>query len=265
MENNLVKMTTLELRTAPPFSTLFPIREKILGEIAADMKKNGYDHAHPVTLWAGHKATVIDGHTRLQAALKIGLTSIPVVLKEFPNEDAALRYAIKSQSNRRNLTDAELLNCIAELDQRKREGRPSKTTPSGIVSGTSSKQTADLLGVSQRKIERLRAVQDHASDEIKDAITSGEMSVNRAYNETMRQRRKADGEAAPDDKVARLAALVKSIGGMIGNRIDREIRDFPEIGYSDEEKEQLKQQISAVVARHIDTLPNEEKRHYGNA
>ena len=91
------------------------------------------------------------------------------------------------------------------------------------------------------------------------------MSVNRAYNETMRQRRKADGEAAPDDKVARLAALVKSIGGMIGNRIDREIRDFPEIGYSDEEKEQLKQQISAAVARHIDTLPNEEKRHYGNA
>ena len=259
MENNLIKMTTLELRTAPPFSTLFPIREKTLDEIAADMKKNGYDHAHPITLWAGHKATVIDGNTRLQAALKIGLTSIPVVLKEFPDEDAALRYAIKSQSNRRNLTDGELLNCLGELDKRKKTGPPNSlaSRDAKLSSGKSAQATASLLGISQAKIERLRTVSDHGTAPIKEAVASGEMSVNKAYNETMRQRREEDGVPTSTDKALRLTALAKSIDGMIGNRIVREVQTFPDIGYSAEEIETLKQQISAAAAKHLDMLPKE--------
>lgn len=262
MENNIIKMTTLELRTAAPFSTLFPIRDQVLEEIAADMKKNGYDYAHPVVLWAGHKATVVDGHTRLRAALKIGMTKVPVTLKEFADEDEALRYAIKSQSSRRNLSDAELLACIAELDKRHKTGPASKESLATHVanSGKSAQNTADLLGVNRGKVEKLRTVQDHAPEEIKNAVATGGMSVNRAYNETMKQRNK-EINMPEEEKPRRMAAIIKTIVNSAASRIEREIQEYPEIEYRNVDKEKIKQEIFGAIGEYIDSLPrttNEE-------
>jgi ParB-like nuclease domain. len=117
MEERISMMATLEIHTAEPFNRLFPIKESVLNEIVEDMRVRGYDYGHPVIIWAGHKVTVVDGHTRLAAALKLGMSKIPILLKEFADEDAALQYAIRSQSHRRNLTDAELLTCLGELDK----------------------------------------------------------------------------------------------------------------------------------------------------
>lgn len=268
MENNIIMMTTLDINTAPPFSTLFLIKEKVLNEIISDMKIHGYDYAHPVVLWAGHKATVLDGHTRLRAALTLGMTKIPITLKEFASEDEALRYAIKSQSSRRNLTDAELLSCLAELDKRKAEGRPKKTPPDGGVSGRSSAATAEVLGISPRKVERLRAVQDHASDDVKEAVATGGISVNKAYNETMYQRRNtSDGDAAAE-KPERTAALIKSIDGMSVKRLEREVQEYPELEYSDDEIEAMAIAISDIIRRNLKTILHKEhegEKHYGNA
>ena len=52
MEQKISMMDTLTIRTAAPFKNLFPIRENLLDEIAADMKQNGYDFAHPIIIWA---------------------------------------------------------------------------------------------------------------------------------------------------------------------------------------------------------------------
>ena len=119
MEEKISLMPTIAIHTASPFKDLFPIKESVLNEIAEDMKQNGFDFAHPIIIWAGHKVTVVDGHTRLAAAQKIHLNKIPIILKEFASEDEALQYAIKAQSHRRSLTPQELLNCLAELDKRK--------------------------------------------------------------------------------------------------------------------------------------------------
>ena len=80
-----------------------------------------------------------------------GLLNIPVVTKEFATEVDALEYAISSQRNRRNLTEAEMFSCIHELDKRKSEGRPPKTATGVAVSGRSSEQTAKLLKTSAAK------------------------------------------------------------------------------------------------------------------
>lgn len=239
-----------ELRTAKPFCNLFQIKPHDLKHIVEDMKKNGYDHAHPIILWRG---MVVDGHTRLAAAGEAGVGDIPVVPRHFKDEQEALEYAIKSQSNRRNLTDAELLTCIEELDNRKMS-RGGGAKASREAFGKTAEATADLLGVSRAKVERLRAVQDHASKEVQDAVATGEMSVNRAYNETMRQRRESDSATAAE-KPVRIAALIKSIGSMISKRIERETQEYPEIGYSETEKEKLKLEIAEAIGVHIDSLP----------
>lgn len=83
MEEKISLMPTIAIHTASPFKDLFPIKESVLNEIAEDMKQNGFDFAHPIIIWAGHKVTVVDGHTRLAAAQKIHLNKIPIILRAY--------------------------------------------------------------------------------------------------------------------------------------------------------------------------------------
>lgn len=262
MEEHISMMSTLELRTAAPFNKLFPIKDAILDEIAADMKANGYDYAHPIIVWAGHKVTVVDGHTRLKAALKIGLSKVPITLKEFSSEDEALQYAIRSQSNRRNLTDAELLSCLNELDKRKALGRPGKVASvEAAFKGKLAERTAQLLGVSRAKVERLRTVNEHAPEKIKEAVGAGEMSIRKAYDETMKARRSAetnDDNPSTEEwskiKEDRKQAIMKSVAGLVRSRLEREVQEYPEIRYTRQELNEMGIRLADEIGKLIATM-----------
>ena len=231
---------TAALRTAEPFKSLFPIRETDLEKITANMKQNGFDHAHPIIIWAGHKFTVVDGHTRLAAARRLGIGVIPVVVREFANENEALEYAIDSQRNRRNLTDAEMMKCISALDKRKKTGRPKNRN---VALGRSASATAQLLGTSRGKVEKLRAIADHAPATIKLAVLSGELTANRAYIITMEARRMNDCKSEDEFKSARLILLEKSISKGIRERTDLELRKHPDVRYAPAEIHAMKGKI----------------------
>lgn len=268
MEERISMMATLEIHTAEPFNRLFPIKESVLNEIVEDMRLRGYDYGHPVIIWAGHKVTVVDGHTRLAAALKLGMSKIPILLKEFADEDAALQYAIRSQSHRRNLTDAELLTCLGELDKRRSVGRPSKKIPSREgISGESAEKTADLLGISRAKVERLRAVNDHASDKVKTAVKNGEMSVHKAYKAAMEKHREESCGNAPQSEKSleeiradRKKALVKNILTFVKARFERENHEYPDLRYTLAEKNNLDDIISSGIGKLIETMIPGENR-----
>ena len=240
------------IKTASPFKDLFPVREAELDRVVESMKADGYDSAHPIILWAGHNVTVIDGHTRLAAAKKLLFAQIPVIHKEFKDEAEALEYAIKSQRNRRNLTDADLLRCVTELDKRMKEGRPGKTATNLAVNGRSSENTAKLLGTSRGKVEKIRTINDHASDEVKEAVKSGKLSVNKAYNETQDTRKQEQFETEEDLMLARQTTLQDSICGLIRNRIQREMKKYPGSPFSEEASSEMLQAI-------IETIKNEFK------
>jgi len=116
------------------------------------------------------------------------------MMYEFDTEQEALEYAIRCQRNRRNLTAAEIVQCVAELDKRRTAGRPTadKLASQDANSGKSSKETADLLGVSQATVERARAINDHAPEEVKEAIRNG-LGIKPAYEQTQAVRREAGG------------------------------------------------------------------------
>ena len=250
----------LEIKTASPFKDLFPVKQNDLERVMASMKAKGYDNGHPIILWEGHDLTVVDGHTRLAAAQKLLFARIPVILKKFKDEAEALEYAIESQVNRRNLTDAELLNCLTELDKRKKTG-PAKSLASREAKlGKSAEQTAALLGVSRAKVERLRTVSDHASDEIKDAVKDGKLSLNKAYKATMDARHAeedSDETDSDDIKADRLLALENSYCCAIAARTDRELKQYPDVRYSAKELAALRKKI-------IEKLDAELNRFKGN-
>ncbi len=193
-----------EIKTHPTFESLFSTKEDVLQRIEEDMRANKFDLSQPVILanWEGQDELVcIDGHTRLQAAIRAGIEKIPVWIREdFDTEEEALKHAMKLQANRRNMTDAELMSCIEALDEIRprggeRRGEPESGMPQscGKESGrsASAKDTAQIVGCSPRKVEQVRTVMKHADHDTQEAVKNGEMSVNRAYNETQKRRKEA--------------------------------------------------------------------------
>lgn len=202
METLHNSMDIRDIHTVSPFKDLFSINPKTLESIVADMQKNGFDEAQPVILWLGNKSILIDGHTRLEASKIAGIKEIPAIFKPFDDEAAALKYAIKCQRNRRNLTAEEILTCIREVDKLKQRGTPERNADGTMkplasceANGKSAQKTAEIVGVSRATVERARAVIDKATPEIKEAVKSGEMSINAAYNKTVTARKK---ELPPD-------------------------------------------------------------------
>ena len=237
----------LKINTASPFKDLFPVKQNELERVMASMKTKGYDKAHPIILWEGHNQIVVDGHTRLTAAQKLLFAKIPVILKKFKDEAEALEYAIESQVNRRNLSDAELLKCVTELDKRMVGGRPKKRVTGVTRFGRSSENTASLLGTSRGKVENIRAINSYGTDEVKDAVKAGKLSVNKAYNETVDARKDSRFENEEDFMVARKTALQDTICGMIRNQILREMKKYPDSMFTEEAIAEMKMAIIETV------------------
>ena len=124
------------LLTQAPFNSIFPIQTPVLQRIVDRMKKIGFDPAHPILVWKrGSDAVVIDGHTRLQAALSLGIRDIPVIFREFDNPGDALDYAVSQQVERRNMTPADMLRYIEAADKLLERGR-KKLAPNGAIAPT---------------------------------------------------------------------------------------------------------------------------------
>jgi ParB family chromosome partitioning protein len=173
------------------------------------MKADGYDQAFPIVAWNG---VVVDGHTRLRSARAAGLDRVPVVYRQFESESEALEYAIACQRNRRNLTDAELVRCVAELGKRQRGGAAG-TNPQdcGLLTPPSAAQVAETLGVSTRKVEQIHTIADHATPEIKTALDSGDLSVNAAYKATQEARKEPTAPVRPPEPGALLTEAETAI------------------------------------------------------
>jgi len=187
---NISTMPITDLKVEEPFSTLFPVGEDTLEGIRLDMESNGYDDAFPIIVWE-EKGIVVDGHTRFTAALAVGLETVPVLIRNFENEDDAILYAFHLQRNRRNLADEDILRCLQLLDtidEARGESEGEKRTKREKI-----KERASELGTSESKIDKAKKVMEHADDSIREAVESGEKSINQAFNE-MQEIRRESGE-----------------------------------------------------------------------
>ncbi len=177
------------IQVEEPFSTLFPVNNDTVEAIKNDMDKSGYDEAFPVIIWQD-KNIIVDGHTRLTAAKMMELEEIPALLRDFKNQDEAILYAFHLQRNRRNLNDEDILRCLQILD----EIDPSlikENEDSNLTQKEITEQRAQELGTSKNKIDQARTLMKHGSEEIIDAVGSGEKSIGKAYSEVQDNRRES--------------------------------------------------------------------------
>ncbi len=180
-------MSITDLKVEAPFSTLFPVGDDTLAGIRMDMESNGYDDAFPIIVWE-ETGIVVDGHTRFTAALAVGIERVPVLVRHFEDEDDAILYAFHLQRDRRNLADEDILRCLQLLDTID-EGRDGgKRTRREQI-----KERASELGTSESKIDKARKVMEHADDTLREAVETGDKSINQAFNE-MQDMRRESGE-----------------------------------------------------------------------
>jgi ParB family chromosome partitioning protein len=140
---------------------------------------------------------IVDGHTRKCAAAKAGMSPIYAARVKFTSEDAALEYAIHNQRDRRNMTNEDIFGCIQTMDSRKprggdrkSQGAKSKSSSEPIENISSAQQTADIVGTSETKVKKVRSILDHADEQTKRDVESGNKTINKAYQETQQMRRR---------------------------------------------------------------------------
>jgi protein gp37 len=190
-----VKPTSLVVR--PPFCDLFAIDAVVRKAIKESMQADGFDESKPINVW-DQEGVVVDGHTRLEIAVELGLKTVPVCRHSFQDEDHALGYAIANQRNRRNLEAGEILRCVAALG-RKRNGRPGKTSSVEEVSQKGIPEIAKTLGVGHATVERVRSILDSGDRDIRKAVEKGEMSIRKAAEEVQKRKK----EEAPQQRFNR--------------------------------------------------------------
>jgi ParB family chromosome partitioning protein len=187
-----------DLLLEEPFKSLFPIREEIKEAIKAHMQEHGYDESKPIDVWKrsshdGFKYVLVDGFTRIRAAKEIGRLTVTAYLHSFAGLEEARDYAIHTQRDRRNLSDAEIMSVLSVVDKKTIGFKgDSPLAPSGANAERPAKTshlTAEEIGTSARKIEKARKVS--TDPEVTAAVKRGELSINKGYN-IIRTREKRD-------------------------------------------------------------------------
>lgn len=187
-----------EIEAHPDFQFLFKIDDFLLKRIADSIIKKGFDGSQPVHLWIVTDADgtvhkyLIDGYTRIAALKQAGHETVPYFEHKFETFDEAYKYVLSLQVNRRNLEGSELLRNVSKL---------MGTDFVQNAEGKKSEVIAEVLGVSDRTVEKAISVAENADKETLAKIESGELSVNKAYKQAKEKaKEKAGLKPSKDDE-----------------------------------------------------------------
>ena len=115
-----VKKDPKTLELTEPFVSLFPVDETTLGLVTAAIRERGFDPDKPILLWkdafgSRGRQVVIDGHTRLKAALTLKLPEVWCTVRQYRNLDAAITAGIGEQVQRRNLNREQIAAYVVSI------------------------------------------------------------------------------------------------------------------------------------------------------
>jgi len=167
-----------------------PMMEKELyKQLKDDIKKNGVND--PILYWVTPEGVklVIEGHTRLSAAIKVKLKEIPMkeVKEQFTSMDEIKLWMIRHQFQRRNMSSLERIQ-LAYLSkdtiEKAAKENLSKAGKSEDVAQPidTNAEIAHIAGVGRTTVVRYAAVQEKGSKTVQEKLNKGELSISGAYS-----------------------------------------------------------------------------------
>ena len=178
-----------------------PLTGEQLAALEADILKNGC--YSPVIV--NEDMVVIDGHNRQRLCEQHGLLYQMAVFS-FEDMLEAKQWALDTQKGRRNLDKWELgkiaLRLKPDIEARARENmsagggdQKSEGAKSGCANSqnpispvNTTKELADAVGIGHQTMSRVMQIDEHAPTAVKEALDSGDLSINQGYNITRQMR-----------------------------------------------------------------------------
>jgi N6-adenosine-specific RNA methylase IME4/DNA-binding XRE family transcriptional regulator len=154
----------------------------------------------PLVTWNG---ILVDGHNRYRIAQEYDI-DFTTVEKEFADMNAVKEWMINNQFGRRNLPAYERGKLALRLkdiySQKAKETKAEKVShyrQTGEVLQISVKpdtqrDLAKVANVSHDTINKIEKIEAKASDEVKQKLSIGTMSINEAYKEIKKEEKKVE-------------------------------------------------------------------------
>lgn len=135
----------------------------------------------PIVVW---RDFIIDGHHRYKIATANKITAFQVVVKDFPDEEAALRWIVENQAARRNLTPEQLSYArgIAYKVEKKSHGGEREASGQNDPLPKTAEKHAEKSGVSEATIkrdEKFAEALDAIPAPLKESILKGEVEASK--------------------------------------------------------------------------------------
>lgn len=176
----------LELKEKIP-----PLSKDEYAHLEAAIKENGCRDSLVVTT----DGVLVDGHNRYEICTRLGI-HYDVVEMYFEDKGAIIEWMLKNQLGRRNLEPfiratmaLELENIYSERAKSNQKlskgaGIKGKALMPNLNSENETRaEIAKIADLSPRTISKVKKIQAQASDEIKQSLKSGEISIGKAYEE----------------------------------------------------------------------------------
>ena len=174
-----------------------PLPDSEYSQLENDILQNGI--LNPVLVIrdeASNNLTIIDGHHRHAIATKHGLP-IPIKEMKFSSREDIAMWIVKNQFARRNLSKFSkallALKMKPVISKRAKENQLAALKQNTIDRSVRFDQTVDgintrtimakMAGVSIGQMTKIELIANEASDEMKQAILNGDLSINKAYEE----------------------------------------------------------------------------------
>lgn len=244
----------------------------------------------PLVVWEvpNGDQIIIDGHNRWNISARHGGIKFEVVKMHFDNREQVKEWIIKNQLGRRNIpafVRAELILKLKPVIAKNAKAQQARTADNRVrqISDKQAidtkKELAKLAGVSHDTIHKVEKIKEKASEEAKQALRRGEMSINQVYtgimaaeNQTKQQKqaqelrdakkRTEEYEERKDDTVVSFKEIQqnKKDWKLIGERLASEMLNALDkvriLGREDEDhvKAALREVDKDTLARLYDSL-----------
>jgi N6-adenosine-specific RNA methylase IME4/ParB-like chromosome segregation protein Spo0J len=168
--------------------------EEILRE---DFLESINEHGIREAIVIKEDGTIVSGHKRWQAAIRLGITEVPVRIEKY-DSDIQERLAFIDYNKYREKTftqkmgEAEFIEETERMKAKKRQGTRTDLTSAKHFAEVEKPERAvdkiaQQIGIgSGRNYEKAKKIWENAPDEVLQKIDRHELSINRAYKDIKR-------------------------------------------------------------------------------
>ena len=150
-----------------------------------------------IITWNGY---IIDGHNRYEISQRWDI-DFETESKHFENEEAVKEWMILNQFGRRNLSNYQRSVLALELEEvfkeKAKENQIRK--PESVIQKSEEqkpivtiKEVAKVANVSHDTISKVKHIEAKATPEVKQKLSTGEVSINQVYQEIKKEEKKAE-------------------------------------------------------------------------